>query len=73
VRVQLDVDNLLMVRSNNCDGGGDPDFNRCVNGGHHCVCLGVSQGDNKASELGGVVLADLGDYVCSVGRGQYRG
>ena len=62
-----------MVGSSDCDGGGDPNFNRWVNGGQHCVCLGVSQGDDKVGELGGVVLADVGDYVCSVGCGQERG
>ena len=66
----MDVDNSLMVGSSESDGGGDPNFNRCVNGGQHCVCFGVSQGNDKVGELGGVVLADVGDYVCSVRCGQ---
>ena len=33
VRVQLDVDKLLMVGSCNGNGGLDMYFNRCVNGG----------------------------------------
>ena len=59
-----------MVGSNDCDCGGDPYFTRRVNGGQHCVCLGVSPEDDKVGELGGVVLADVGDYVCFVGCGQ---
>ncbi len=70
VRVQMYVDNLLMVGSSDCDGGWDSNFNRCVNGGQHCVCLGVCQENDKVSKLGGVVLADMRDYVCSVGCGQ---
>ena len=31
---------------------------------------GGSHGDDKVSEFGGAVLADVGDYVCSVGCGQ---
>ena len=59
-----------MVGSSDCDGDGDSNFNRCVNGGQHCVCFGVSQGNDKVGELGGVVLADVRDYACSVVRGQ---
>jgi hypothetical protein len=33
VRVKLDVDNLLVVRSRNGDGGREPDFDPRVNGG----------------------------------------
>jgi len=33
VRVQLDVDNLLVVGSRNGDGGRELDFDRCVDGG----------------------------------------
>ena len=73
VRVERDVDNLLMVGSRDYDGDGDPYFNRCVSGGHHCLCLGVSQEDDKVGELGGVVRADVGDYVCSVGCGSSVG
>ncbi len=70
LRVRLYVNKLLMAGSSDCDGGGDSNFNRCVNGGRHCVCLGVSQGDDQVSELRGVVLAYVRDYVCSVGCGQ---
>jgi len=70
VGVQLDVDNLLMMGSGDCDGGGDPNFNGCVKGDQHCICLRVSQGNDKVGELGGVILANMGDYVCSVWRGQ---
>ena len=51
VRVKLDMDNLLVVGSRNGDGGGEPYFDRCIDGGHHCVCLGVSQGDDKVGKL----------------------
>ncbi len=67
--VQLDVDDLLVLGSCDRDGGGDPNFDRCVNGDQHSVCLRVSQGDDEVGELGGVILADMGDYVCSVWRG----
>ncbi len=43
VRVKLDMDNLLAVGSRNGDGGREPDFDRCVDGSDHCVCLGVCQ------------------------------
>ena len=39
VGVQLDVDNLLMMGSCDCDGGGDLNFDGCVDGGQHCICL----------------------------------
>ena len=63
------MDDLLVLRSGDRDGGGDPNFDRCVNGGRHRVCLRVSQGDDKVGELGGVLLADVENYVCSVGCG----
>ncbi len=49
VGVQLHVNNVLMVGACNGDCGGEPYFDRCVDGGQHRICLGVSQGDNKAS------------------------
>ncbi len=60
------MDDLLVLGFGDRDGGGDPNFDRCVNGDQHCVCLRVSQGDDEVGELGGVILADMGDYVCSV-------
>ncbi len=48
VRVKLDMDNLLVARSRNGDGGKEPDFNRCVDGSEHCVCFGVCQRDDEA-------------------------
>ena len=61
-----------MVGSNDCDDGGDPNFNRCVNAGQHCVCLGVKKRDGKVGELGGVILADMEGNVCSVRCGLKR-
>ena len=49
VGVQFYVNNLLMVGACNGDCGGEPYFDRCVDGGQHRICLGVSQGDNEAS------------------------
>ncbi len=57
VRVELDVDNFLVVGARYGDCSGEPDFDWCVDGGEHCVCLGVSQGDDKAGELRGGVFA----------------
>ena len=64
--VQLDVDDLLVQGSCDRDCGGDSNFDRRVNGGQHGVYLRVSQGDDEVGELGGVILADTGDYICSV-------
>ena len=62
----MDVDDLLVLGSGDRDIGGDPNFDRCVNGGQHSVCLRVSQGDDEVGELGRVIFAGMGDYVCSV-------
>ncbi len=70
---QLDVDDLLVLGSCDRDGGGNPNFNRCVDGGQHCVFLGVGHGDDEVYELGGVILADMRDYVHSVWCGLKRG
>jgi len=51
VGVYLDVNDLLVAGSRNGDGGGEPYFDRCVDGGQHCVCFRVSQGDDKVGEL----------------------
>ena len=51
VRVKADMNNLLAVKSCNGDGGRKLDFNRFVNYGKHCVCLGVCQRDDKVSQL----------------------
>ncbi len=72
MRFQLDVDDLLLLGSYDRDCGGDSDFDRCVYGGQHCVCLGVSKGDDEVGELGGVIFADMGDNVCSVWCGLKR-
>ena len=45
------MNDLLVVGSLNGDCGGESHFDLCVDGGHHCVCLGVSQGDDKVNEL----------------------
>ena len=66
MRVELYIYDLLVLGPGDCDVGGDSNFDRCINGGQHCVCLGISQGDDKVGELGGVILADVRDYVCSV-------
>ena len=55
----MDVDNLLMMGSCDCDGGGDPNFNGRVDGGQHCICLWVGQGNDKVGELRGVVFANM--------------
>ena len=49
VGVQLKVNKLLMVGACDGDCGGESYFDRCVDSGQHRICLGVSQGDNKAS------------------------
>ena len=67
--VYLDVHNLLVAGTRNGDCGGDPYFDRCFDGGQHCICLGVSQGDDKVGELRGGVFAEVGDDVGSVGCG----
>ena len=59
---------LLVLGSFDSDGGGDPNSDRCIDGGQHCICLGVSRRDDEVGELGGVILADVRDYVCSVWR-----
>ncbi len=46
--VQLDVYILLVMRACDGDCGGESYFDRCVDGGQHRICLGVSQGDEKA-------------------------
>ncbi len=46
--VQLDVYNLLVMGACDGDCGGESYFDRCVDGGQHRICLGVSQGDAKA-------------------------
>ena len=51
VGVQLDVYNLLVMGARNGNSGGEPYFDRYVDGGHHCICLGVGQGDDEAGEL----------------------
>ena len=43
VGVELDMNDLLVMGSRDSDGDGEPYFDRCVEGGQHCVCLGVSQ------------------------------
>jgi len=48
---QLDVYNLLVMGARNGDCGGEPYFDRCVDGGQHRICLGVSQGDDEAGGL----------------------
>jgi len=40
VRVELNMDDLLMVGACNGDGGREPDFYRSVVGSKHGVCLG---------------------------------
>ncbi len=69
MRDELKVNDLLVMGSGDRDGGRDPNFDRCVSGDQHCVRLGMSQGDDEVGELGGVILADVGDYVCTVGCG----
>ncbi len=51
VGVELDVDNLLVVGARYGDCSREPNFNWCVNGSKHCVCLGMCQRDDKAGEL----------------------
>ncbi len=41
VGVYLYVGNLLVVGACDGDSGGEPDVDRCVNSGQHCICLGV--------------------------------
>ncbi len=54
---------MLELGSGDRDGGGDPNFDRCVNGGQHCVCLGVSQGGDEVGELGELSLRTR-EIVC---------
>ncbi len=51
VGVKLDVYNMLVMGARNGDCGGEPYFDRCFDGGQHCICLGMSQGDDKVGEL----------------------
>ncbi len=44
---RLDVHNLLAMGACDGDCGGEPYFDRCVDGGKHRICLGMSQGDDK--------------------------
>ena len=46
--VQLDVYNLLVVGACDVDCGWEPNFDLCVDGSHHRICLGVGQGENEA-------------------------
>ena len=51
VRVELDMDDLLMVGACNGNSGGEPYFNRCVDGSKHDECFGVCQRDDEANQL----------------------
>ena len=51
VRVELNIDDVLMVGACNGDYDGEPDFNRCVDGIKHDVCLGVCQRDDEVGQL----------------------
>ena len=48
VGVQLDVYNFWVMGTCDGDCGGEPYFDRYVDGGQHRICLGVSQGDDEA-------------------------
>jgi hypothetical protein len=43
VGVQLDVHNFLVMGARNGDCGGEPYFDRCFDGGQHCISLGVTK------------------------------
>jgi hypothetical protein len=51
VGVQLDMYNLLVMGARNGDCGGESYFDRCFNGGQHCICLMLSHGDDEVGEL----------------------
>ena len=66
VGVQLDVHDFLVMGACDGDCGGDPYFDLCFDGGQHCICLGVSQADDKVGELRECVFAEMRDDVGSV-------
>ncbi len=59
VRVELDVDDVLMVRAGDGDGGRESDFYWGVDGSKHDIFMGVCQRNDKVGHMRGGVLSEV--------------